>query len=169
MKLPYYTTSAQGGPSPQQIASWARALLRLHERLAPYFARREPRQHALLYLQAVVSEIPRKNSWQIAEQARQLRPYGIQRLLSRAVWCHDLPRRLAAHIPETLTFQTKPELAKLMVERAQAAGLPIDWVVADTVYGHCPDLRMWLEEQGYAYALAVPCTEVVCVQTQAGC
>src|SRR5213082_2113690 len=84
-------------------------------------------------------------------------------------WCHDLPRRLAAHIPETLTFQTKPELAKLMVERAQAAGLPIDWVVADTVYGHCPDLRMWLEEQGYAYALAVPCTEVVCVQTQAGC
>src|SRR5439155_22726477 len=26
-----------------------------------------------------------------------------------------------------------------------------------------------LEAQGYAYAVAVPCTEVVCVQTQAGC
>jgi SRSO17 transposase len=83
-------------------------------------------------------------------------------------WCSDLPRRLAAHIPQTVTFATKPELAKLMVERAQAARLPIRWVVADTVYGHCPDLRQWLEEQGYAYALAVPCTEVVCVQTRAG-
>jgi SRSO17 transposase len=40
-------------------------------------------------------------------------------------------------------------------------------VVADTVYGHCPELRLWLEEQGYAYALAVPSTEVVCVQTAA--
>ncbi len=83
-------------------------------------------------------------------------------------WCHDLPRRQAAHIPPTVTFATKPELARCMVHRAQSAGLPIRWVVADTVYGHCPDLRLWLEEQGYAYALAVPCTEVVCVQTQAG-
>src|SRR5215469_13843713 len=81
-------------------------------------------------------------------------------------WCSDLPRRLAAHIPETVSFATKPELAQRMVERAQAAGLPIRWVVADTVYGHCPDLRLWLEEQGYAYALAVPSTEVVCVQTR---
>src|SRR2546428_8388907 len=55
-----------------------------------------------------------------------------------------------------------------MVPRAQAARLPIRWVVADTVYGHCPDLREWLEEQGYAYALAVPSTEVVCVQTRTG-
>jgi SRSO17 transposase len=84
-------------------------------------------------------------------------------------WCADPARRLAAHIPESVTFQTKPELAKLMLQRAQSAGLPINWVVADTVYGHSPDLRIFLEEQGYAYAVAVPCTEVVCVQTQAGC
>src|SRR6266566_5178421 len=56
-----------------------------------------------------------------------------------------------------------------MLERAQSAGLPINWVVADTVYGHSPDLRIFLEEQGDAYAVAVPCTEVVCVQTTAGC
>jgi len=61
-------------------------LSRLHQRLAPYFARPEPRQHALLYLQAIVSEVPRKNSWQIAEHAKQARPYGMQRLLSRAIW-----------------------------------------------------------------------------------
>ena len=46
-------------------------------------------QHALLYLQAILSDIPRKNGWQIAEQARQARPYGMQRLLSRAVWDQD--------------------------------------------------------------------------------
>jgi SRSO17 transposase len=40
--------------------------------------------------------------------------------------------------------------------------------VADTVYGHSSDLRQWLEEQGFAYAMAVPSIEVVCVQTQAG-
>ncbi len=83
-------------------------------------------------------------------------------------WCADLPRRRAAHIPDTLSFATKPELAKRMVQRAQAAGLPIRWVVADTVYGHSSDLRNWLEEQGYVHALAVPSTEVVCVQTRAG-
>jgi len=33
--------------------------------------------------------------------------------------------------------------------------------------GHCPELRAFLEVQGYAYAFAVPCTETVCVQTTA--
>jgi DDE superfamily endonuclease len=84
-------------------------------------------------------------------------------------WCRDPARRLAAHIPESLTFQTKPELALRMVQRAQQAGLSIRWVVADTVYGHSPDLRLWLEEQGYAYALAVPSIEVVAAQTHSGC
>src|SRR5947209_3646611 len=83
-------------------------------------------------------------------------------------WCSDLPRRQAAHIPNHITFATKPELAKVMLQRAQAAGLPARWVVADTVYGHSSDLRQWLEEQGFAYALAVPSIEVVCVQTRAG-
>jgi len=84
-------------------------------------------------------------------------------------WCSDPLRRQAAHIPEMVSFQTKPELARRMIYRAQSARLPIRWVVADTVYGHCPDLRLFLEEQEYAYALAVPCTEVVCVQTHEGC
>ncbi len=56
-----------------------------------------------------------------------------------------------------------------MLQRAQAAHLPMRWVVADTVYGHSPDLRRWLEEQGCAYALAVPSIEVVAVQTRSGC
>jgi SRSO17 transposase len=75
-------------------------------------------------------------------------------------WCQDTDRRQAAHIPENVRFHTKPELALRMVQRAQQAGLPIRWVVADTVYGHSTDLRLWLEQQDYAYALAVPSIEV---------
>jgi DDE superfamily endonuclease len=83
--------------------------------------------------------------------------------------CRDAPRRRAGHVPESLTFQTKPELALRMVQRTQQVGLPIRWVVADTVYGHSTDLRLWLEEQGSAYALAVPSIEVVAIQTHDGC
>lgn len=266
MKPHHHTTWDDAGPSLGEIGSWPLALIDLHQRLTPYFARPEPRQHALLYLQAIVSEIPRKNGWQIAEHAKQARPYGMQRLLSRAVWdeagvrdelrayvlqclnppsrlqigeqsrdvpeipfpvyvidesgfpkrgthsagvqvqycgatgqidncqvgvflsyataeghalidcelylpedwINDAARRRAAHIPETVVFQTKPELARHMVQRAQSAGLPIRWVVADTVYGHSTDLRLWLEVQGLFFALAVPANEVVCVQTSQG-
>jgi SRSO17 transposase len=83
-------------------------------------------------------------------------------------WCSDLPRRQAAHIPDTIRFQTKLELAQRMIQRAQSARVPIRWIVADTVYGHSSDLRQWLQEQGYAYAVAVPSIEVISVQAPAG-
>jgi SRSO17 transposase len=47
-------------------------------------------------------------------------------------WCDDAARRLCAPIPASLTLRTKPELAQLMVQRTQQAGVPIGWVVADT-------------------------------------
>ena len=256
MKYPQSTTCAQAAPSLREISGWHQRLQQLHARLRPHFARPEVHQHALRYLQAVLSDVPRKNGWQIAEQARQAHPYGMQRLLSHAVWdqdgcrdevralvsetllpsssapqqdeapfpvlvldesafpkrgrhsagvgpqycgvsgrvencqvgvflsyvtaaghalidrelylpedwCADPARREAAHIAEAVRFATKPELGCQMISRTQAAGLPIRWVVADTVYGHSSQLRAFLEEQGLAYALAVPCTEVVCVQ-----
>ena len=89
MKYPYHSTDPQEGPTPQQIAAWSLILRQWQSHLAPFFARPEVLQHALLYLQAILSDIPRKNGWQIAEHARQSRPYGMQRLLSRAVWDQD--------------------------------------------------------------------------------
>src|SRR6266567_6647140 len=86
MKHPEHTTPQQGVPTLAEMGRWPMRLRQLHERLRPYFARPEPLHHALLYLQAVLSEIPRKNGWQIAEHARQERPYGMQRLLSHTVW-----------------------------------------------------------------------------------
>lgn len=260
MKYSEYSTSAQAGPTLGQISGWHQRLRALHERLRPHFARPEVHRQALHFLQAVLSDVPRKNGWQMAEQARQARPYGMHRLLSQAVWdqdavrdevrrlvaesllpagepceanespfpvlvldesgfpkrgrhsagvapqycgrtgrvencqvgvflsyvttrghglidrelylpedwCADLPRRQAAHIPDAVSFRTKPELGQRMIARAQAAGLPFRWVVADTVYGHSPQLRSFLEEQALPYALAVASTEVVCAQTHSG-
>ncbi len=89
MKSSQYTTSEQAEHLLSEISRWPGRLRELHERLRPRFARPEAFQHALRYLQAILSEIPRKNGWQIAEHARLARPYGMQRLLSRAVWDQD--------------------------------------------------------------------------------
>ena len=100
-------------------------LLHLHQRLRPYFARPEVYQHALLYLQAIMSDIPRKNGWQIAEHARQARPYGMQRLLSRAVWDEDGVRdELRALVCQSL-HPPRPD-ARLCLTRAALAGAVID-------------------------------------------
>src|SRR5437764_5334052 len=97
------TTEARLPAFLQQVSRWPLALRHLHERVATSFVRAEPRRHAFLYLQAVLSEIPRKNGWQIAEHARQLRPSGMQRLLSRAVWDQDGVRdALRTLVTETL-------------------------------------------------------------------
>ena len=86
MKHPQHTTSEQAELTLSTIGTWVMSLHQLHQRLCPRFARPQTRQHLLLYLQALLSDIPRKNGWQIAEHAR---PYGRQRLLSRAVWDQD--------------------------------------------------------------------------------
>ena len=92
MTPPQHTTPAPLGPTLGEISRWHEHLRQVHARLRPHFARPEAHQHALRYLQAVLSDIPRKNGWQIAEHARQARPYGIQRLLSAAVWDQDAVR-----------------------------------------------------------------------------
>jgi hypothetical protein len=92
MKLSQYGTPESTEPNLSTMGTWAMSLYQLHKHLAPRFARPEVHQHALLYLQAILSDIPRKNGWQIAEYARQSRPCGMQRLLSRAVWDQDAVR-----------------------------------------------------------------------------
>jgi SRSO17 transposase len=60
--------------------------------MASFFARPEPRHRCLLYLQGMLSDVARKNGWQLAEQAGETRPDGMQRLLSNAVWDEDRVR-----------------------------------------------------------------------------
>jgi SRSO17 transposase len=232
------------------VVRWSQVLERLHTRIAPYFARPEPRLRALAYLQAILSEIPRKNSWQIAEHAREAHPDGMQRLLARSVWDADLirdelrtsileqlgdqaaivvidetsfpkrgtksvgvarqycgttkrcencqvgvflsyvtptghtlldrelyipkrwfsdPQRCrTAGIPDTTRFQTKCELARIMVKRLWQAQISIRWVVADTVYGSNQDVRDDFECHQTSYVLAVCSTEPLVIQTANG-
>jgi len=232
------------------VGRWVQSLFRLQARIAPRFARSEPRRRVLAYLQGILSDTARKNGWQLAEHAREARPDGMQRLLSQAVWntngvrddlrtyalehlgtesailvidesgfpkrgsksagvglqycgatgqvencqvgvflsyvtarghtlidrelylpldwCEDRDRCRAAHIPESVRFQTKPELAIQMLTRMEEVGCPIAWVVADTVYGGNLDLRTWLEAHGYPSVLAVACDEPVGIVTPDG-
>ena len=87
----------------RDIVHWVQALSQLYARIAPRFARPEPRRRALSYLQGLLSHVERKNGWQLAEQAREATPYGMQRLLSSAVWDADLVRDdLRAYVLEQL-------------------------------------------------------------------
>ncbi len=70
-------------------------------------------------------------------------------------WAADVARRHEAGVPEAVTFQTKGQLAQLLLARALQAGVPHAWITGDEVYGNDGHLRRWLETQGEAYVLAV--------------
>ena len=74
-------------------------------------------------------------------------------------WCADRERCREAHIPDAVTFATKPELARRMLERALAAAVPARWVTGDTIYGQDRRLRLWLESVEQPFVLAVPSHE----------
>ena len=77
-------------------------------------------------------------------------------------WTTDRVRCREAGIPDQVGFATKGELARRMLARAFAAGVPAEWVVGDTVYGY-EELRLWLDEQRKNYVVAVPETHLVWV------
>ena len=54
--------------------------------LAGCFARVEPRRQARKYITGLISEVPGKNCWALAEQAGDATPDKMQRLLERAAW-----------------------------------------------------------------------------------
>ncbi len=224
-------------PDLETVEGWAGELKVLGSRIGARFERAEPRQRALAYLQGLMSDVPRKNGWQLAEQAGELTPDGMQRLLSTAVWdvegvrddlrtyvvehlgsqegvlvidetgfvkkgnksvgvkrqysgttgkienCQigvflsyasekghalidralylpeewatDQARRAEAKVPPEVAFATKAELARQMLERALAAGVPCQWVTGDSLYGGDRRLRVWLEEQQRWFVLGV--------------
>src|SRR6266699_4916506 len=75
MKHHQHTTPLGSRTTLSEVCGWAQALTRLHTRIAPRFARPEPRRRELAYLQGILSSIERKNGWQLAEHAREATPY----------------------------------------------------------------------------------------------
>jgi SRSO17 transposase len=76
-------------------------------------------------------------------------------------WMDDRERCRQAGIPDDRRFATKPQLARQMLARAFAAGVPATWVTGDSVYGDNRERRRWLESQLQAYVLAVSGKEYV--------
>jgi SRSO17 transposase len=74
-------------------------------------------------------------------------------------WAQDPARRAAAGIPQEVAFATKPALARRMIARAIAAGVPFAWVVGDEVYGSDRRLRLDLEQQQRPFVLAIRSNE----------
>src|SRR6476660_5516109 len=72
-------------------------------------------------------------------------------------WAEDPARRAAAHVPQQNAFATKPQLARAMVERAIAAGVPFAWVAGDSIYG-VSAVEMALRRAGKGYVLGVAAT-----------
>jgi SRSO17 transposase len=221
----------------ETVESWAESLNGLKERIGSRFARSEPRERAIAHMRGLMSEIPRKNGWQLAEQAGEMTPDGMQRLLNAATWdeegvrddlrdyvveelgtpdailvvdetgflkkgkhsvgvkrqysgtagrvencqigvflgyasqkghalidrelylpqewASDMTRRQEARVPESIEFNTKPELARQMLERAFDSDIPCNWVTGDSIYGGDRRLRLWLEEQNRWFVLGI--------------
>ena len=219
------------------VVGWADGLRQLADRLAPHFARSEPRQRVFAYLRGLLAPIERKNGWQLAEAAGDRTPDAVQDFLSRVhwdaeavrddlrayvvehlgepqaalvldetgflkkgtksvgvqrqysgtagriencqigvflayvsrrgqafidralylpeSWAGDRARRAEAGVAETVDFHTKPELGRIMLERAFAAGVPCAWVVGDSVYGSDHRLRRSIVHHGRGYVLEV--------------
>ena len=89
MKHPQHTIPSSLVTTLADVMRWRGFLIQWHARLASYFARPQPYQRMLRFLQGILSQVERKNGWQLAEQARETTPYGMQRLLSQAVWDGD--------------------------------------------------------------------------------
>jgi SRSO17 transposase len=70
-------------------------------------------------------------------------------------WCSDRERRRKAKIPEQLVFQTKPQLASALVERASTWELPAGPILADCAYGDDSAFRTRLHGLEREYVLAV--------------
>ena len=75
-----------------EVARWAEGIEQVHSCIAGRFRRPEPRRRVLDYLRGLVSSVERKNGWQLAEQAGDATPDGVQRLLYNYRWDADLVR-----------------------------------------------------------------------------
>ena len=69
-------------------------------------------------------------------------------------WTDDPERIAAAHVPDDVSFATKPQIARTMITRALTAKIPFSFVAADSVYG-TGEIETTLRKAGKGYVLGV--------------
>lgn len=70
-------------------------------------------------------------------------------------WSDSQALRKQAHIPPSVTFRSKPELALSMLVRAQQNGIPAGIVLADAGYGDCGSFRAGVRRLGMHFAVGI--------------
>ena len=224
-------------PTDQEVTRWADEIKITSGLIGARFSRRDLRAHSEHYLRGLISQVDRKNSWQLAEEVGEPTPTNLQHFIARSrwsadevrddlrqylvehldakdailvvdetgflkkgmksvgvkrqysgtagriencqvgvflaycsntghalidrslylpkEWAEDRSRRTEARIPESVTFATKPQLARLMLERTLDAGIPAKWITADEVYGSDYRFRPFCEDRGLGYVVAI--------------
>jgi len=79
-------------------------------------------------------------------------------------WTEQESLRLASGLPSHVTYTTRPQMARLMLERALQAGVPHRCIAAGPTFGADAGLRLWLEQLGEPYIMGVPGRHIVRVK-----
>jgi len=70
-------------------------------------------------------------------------------------WIEDRERRKKTGVPDSIQFQTKPEIALDQIRRARERGIPQGVVLADAGYGNDTGFRAELTKLQIAYAVGI--------------
>jgi SRSO17 transposase len=89
-------------------------------------------------------------------------------------WCEETKvcrdRREKVHIPETIAFQTKPQIAAALIRETVVLGVVgLDWITADEEYGRNGEFLDEVEQLELRYVVEVPVTTTVWTEDPASC
>ena len=87
-------------------------------------------------------------------------PIALQLYLPKD-WASDEARRKEAKVPESISFETKGDMALAQIDIALADGVRFDTVLADAGYGSSADFRAGLTQRGLRWAVGVQPTQKV--------
>lgn len=76
--------------------------------------------------------------------------------LPERAWLADPERCAEAGVPPEVTFATRPQQVREMIEYARAAGVPFAWFTADEEFGQNPGLCEYLENGRLPYVMGIP-------------
>lgn len=74
-------------------------------------------------------------------------------------WADDAERRKQTHVPESVVFRTKWQIALDMLDARGA--IAHAWITGDDEFGRACEFRSALRQRGEAYVLDVPCNTLI--------